>query len=213
MSFTGFGEDAVEFYDGLLADNSKAYWTDRKDIYEGHVYGPMHALLAELEMEFGSGKIFRPYRDVRFSKDKSPYKTACGATAGQFYVQISADGLFVAAGYHQMTSDQVARFRAAVDDDRRGGDLAARLEALEVAGLTVDGDRLKSRPRGVDPGHLRLELLRFRSLYAWRRWPPDDVLHEPTALDRVAATWRVLRPLEEWLSDHVGPGEQARRGS
>lgn len=212
MSFTGFGEDAVEFYDGLLADNSKAYWSDRKDIYEDHVRGPMQAMLTELEVEFGPGKIFRPYRDVRFSKDKSPYKTACGATVGPFYVQISAEGLLVAAGYHQMTSDQVARFRAAVDDDRRGGDLTARLGVLEAAGSTVDGDRLKSRPRGVDPGHPRLELLRFRSLYAWRRWLPDDVLHEPAALDRVTATWRVLRPLEEWLSDHVGPGEQARRG-
>ncbi len=90
--FTGFGEGAVEFYDGLLADNSKAYWTDHRAVYERDVLAPMQALLATLEPEFGSGKIFRPYRDVRFSKDKSPYKTACGASVGPFYVQVSGRG-------------------------------------------------------------------------------------------------------------------------
>jgi uncharacterized protein (TIGR02453 family) len=211
MSFTGFGEDAVEFYDGLQADNSKAYWTDRKAVYEGQIRAPMQALLTALEPEFGEGKIFRPYRDVRFAKDKSPYKTACGATAGPYYVQISAEGLMAAGGYYQMSGDQVARFRVAADDERRGDDLAARLAALEAAGLAVAGERLKSRPRGFDPEHPRLEMLRFKSLYAWRSWPPDDVLHGPGALDRVAEAWRSLGPLQEWLADHVGPSEQPPR--
>jgi uncharacterized protein (TIGR02453 family) len=211
MSFAGFGEDAIEFYDGLLADNSKAYWSDRKAVYEEQVRAPMQTLLAALEPEFGPGKIFRPYRDVRFAKDKSPYKTACGATAGPYYVQLSAEGLMAAGGYYQMSGDQVARFRVAVDDERRGGELAARLAALEEAGLTVAGERLKSRPRGFDADHPRLELLRFKSLYAWRSWPPDDALHGPGALERVARTWRSLAPLQEWLADHVGPSEQPPR--
>ena len=97
-AFAGFGEGAVEFYDGLLADNSKAYWTDHRAIYEQDVLEPMRALLATLAPEFGPGKIFRPYRDVRFSRDKTPYKTACGASVGPFYVQVSSDGLLVAGG-------------------------------------------------------------------------------------------------------------------
>jgi uncharacterized protein (TIGR02453 family) len=209
--FTGFGEGAIEFYDGLAVDNSKAYWTDQRDIYETHVREPMQALLVDLEPEFGVGKIFRPYRDVRFSKDKTPYKSHCGATAGPFYVQVGADGLMAAAGYYQMASDQVTRFRAAVDDDRRGTDLEKRLAALRADGITVAGEMLRSRPRGVDPDHPRLELMRHKSLYGWRRWPPDGVLHEPGALPRVAATWRALRPLTEWLTDHVGPSDQPRR--
>ncbi|HVL85622.1 MAG TPA: DUF2461 domain-containing protein [Pseudonocardia sp.] len=203
--FTGFGDGAVEFYDGLLADNSKAYWTDQREVYERDVRAPMLALLADLEPEFGAGKVFRPHRDVRFAKDKTPYKTHCGGYAPPFYVEVSAEGLLAAAGYYRMEPDQLARFRTAVDDSRRGEDLARRLDALTRAGLTVDGDRLRSRPRGVAPDHPRLELLRHRSLWAWRRWPPDDVLHGPGARARVAATWRSLRPLAEWLDDHVGP--------
>ncbi|NMI01181.1 DUF2461 domain-containing protein [Pseudonocardia acidicola] len=209
--FTGFGDGAVEFYDGLVADNTKAYWADQKPVYERDVRAPMLALLAALEAEFGPGKVFRPYRDIRFSHDKTPYKTHCGGYAAPFYVELSAEGLLAAAGYYRMAPDQVARYRTAVADDRRGEDLVARLAAVEKAGLTVGGEKLKSRPRGVDPEHPRLELLRHRALYMWRRWAPDDVLHEPGCLNRVATTWRAARPLAEWLADHVGPGEQPRR--
>jgi uncharacterized protein (TIGR02453 family) len=211
VTFRGFGEDAVEFYDGLLADNSKAYWTDRREVYERDVRGPMLELLAACEAEFGPGRIFRPYRDVRFSTDKTPYKTHCGATVGGFYVQVGSDGLMVAGGMYRMAPDQVSRFRTAVDDERRGSDLQARLAALGSAGVAVAGDRLKTRPRGVDPDHPRLELLRHRSLYGHRSWPPDDALHGPESLDRVVATWRALRPLAEWLDDHVGPSTLPRR--
>lgn len=210
MTFTGFGEYAVEFYDGLEADNSKAYWTDQRAVYEADVKAPMQVLLAALEPEFGAGKIFRPYRDVRFSKDKTPYKTHCGATAGPFYVQVGADGLMAAGGYYQMASDQVARFRTAVDDDRRGTDLEKRLAAIDPE-VVVRGEMLKTRPRGFDPEHPRIDLLRHKSLFGSRTWPPDDTLHEAGALDRVVAAWRALTPLVEWLADHVGPSDQPRR--
>jgi uncharacterized protein (TIGR02453 family) len=209
MTFTGFGEGAVEFYDGLVADNSKAYWTDQRAVYEADVRAPMEALLAALEPEFGRGKIFRPYRDVRFSNDKTPYKTHCGATVGPFYVQVGSDGLMVAGGYYRMAPDQVARYRTAVADDRRGSDLEKRIAALQ--GLTVAGETLKTRPKGYEADHPRIGLLRHKGLYAWRAWEPDDVLHEPGTLNRVAGAWRELRPLTEWLADHVGPSEQPRR--
>ena len=204
MTFPGFGEAAVDFYEGLEADNSKAYWTDNKALYEEHVRGPMVALLADLEAEFGAGKVFRPYRDVRFSADKTPYKTQCGATAGPHYVQVSADGLMVAAGYYRMTSAQVGRYRAAVDDDHHGPLLATIVEDLRSEGFTIAGERLKSRPRGVDPDHPRLDLLRHKSLFAWCSWPPSDELHAPALADRVATTWRRLDSLGRWLDEHVG---------
>jgi uncharacterized protein (TIGR02453 family) len=211
MGFSGFGERLVDFYDGLEADNSKAYWTDHKLIYEQQVRAPMEALLAELEPEFGPGKIFRPYRDLRFSLDKTPYKTHCGATVGGYYVQAGADGIMAAGGYYQMAGDQVQRYRVAVDEQRRGEDLRTRLDRLATAGLTVAGDKLATRPRGVDPGHPRLELLRHRSLYAWRRWPGEELMLDPELPGAVAASWRAITPLMEWLADHVGPSDRPRR--
>src|SRR5215216_5014379 len=80
MAFRGWPAEAIEFYEGLEADNSKTYWQQNKVVYEELVRGPMDELLAELAPQYGEGRIFRPYRDVRFSKDKSPYKTAIAAT-------------------------------------------------------------------------------------------------------------------------------------
>ena len=148
-AFAGFGEGAVDFYDGLEADNSKAYWTDHRAVYENDVKAPMLALLAACEAEFGPGKIFRPYRDVRFSDDKTPYKTHCGATAGPFYVHLGPDGLMAAGGYYMMAPDQVARFRTAVDDDRRGDDLVKRIAAVEAEGVTIAGRSSSRRARAA----------------------------------------------------------------
>lgn len=106
--FAGFGEHAVEFYDGLSADNSKAYWADHVEVYRSDVRAPMEALIAELTPEFGpgfgEGKVFRPYRDVRFARDKTPYKTHCGGVVeqgrggGAYYVEVSSAGLRVGGG-------------------------------------------------------------------------------------------------------------------
>jgi uncharacterized protein (TIGR02453 family) len=113
MSFNGFADEAFEFYEGLSIDNTKAYWTAHKATYEEHVRAPMIELMEALEPEFGPAKIFRPYRDVRFSKDKSPYKTNQGAHATRgFYFQIDADGLMVAGGMYAPGPEQLQRYRS-----------------------------------------------------------------------------------------------------
>lgn len=213
MRFDGFGEHAVDFYEGLAADNSKAYWSDHKAVYDDQIRAPMLALLDELEPEFGSGKIFRPYRDVRFSSDNSPYKTHCGAViqvpGGAFYAQLGADGLLVAGGAYHWSADQLTRYRMAVDAERSGEDLRHLLEAIPggSTGMQRGGDLLRSRPRGSAADHPRLHLLRHRSLYLWRSWPPDEVLHQRACLDRVRDGWRITRPLTEWLARNVGATE------
>jgi uncharacterized protein (TIGR02453 family) len=217
MGFGGIPDEALIFYEGLAADNSKTYWTGRKEIYEAAVRAPMQALVDELAGEFGAGTLFRPHRDVRFARDKSPYKTHQGAyvrAGGEglgYYVQLDADGLYAAAGWYTPAPDQVERFRVAVDDDKPGTRLEEILEPLRGAGLTIEGDRLKTRPRGFAEDHPRLDLLRHRSLHAGRRWQPEDWLHMPAALDRVRATWRSLTPLVDWLTTHVGATEKPMR--
>jgi uncharacterized protein (TIGR02453 family) len=217
MTFTGFPPEGLDFYEGLEADNTKVYWTEHKAVYERSVRDPLLALCADLEHRFGPAKIFRPYRDVRFSADKSPYKTAQGAVlTGRdgddvFYVQLSAAGLLVAAGYHEMASDQLTRFRESVADDATGQRLDDVLATLRRAGHTVDGDVMKTRPRGVDPDHPRLHLLRHRTLTASHAYPPEAWLHTAEAATVVARAWGQMRPLNAWLAAHVGPSHLPRR--
>src|SRR3954464_11774369 len=138
MAFRGFPVEAVEFYEGLLADNSKTYWQGHKATYDADVQGPMKELLAEVAGEFGNGKVFRPYRDVRFSADKTPYKTHIGTLLdGGGYVQLGADGLATGCGVWPLGGDQVRRFRAAVADDATGEPLTAVVAELRGRGIDV----------------------------------------------------------------------------
>src|SRR6185503_8897372 len=210
--FTGWLPGAVAFYEGLEADNSKAYFTEHRAEYDELVLAPMQALLDDLAAEFGEGRVFRPYRDIRFSADKSPYKTAIGATVGgSGYVHFSASGLGVGAGCHVMASDQLARFREAVADDRSGEALVAAVSAVEAGGVGVSAsDQLKRVPRGFDADHPRAGLLRDKDLTAWVEWPVEPWLHTPEAEDRVVGALRASRPLTDWLDEHVGASESER---
>ncbi|WP_406689200.1 DUF2461 domain-containing protein [Saccharopolyspora sp. ID03-671] len=221
MRFEGFGDGAVEFFEGLQADNSKAYWADNRELYQEHVRAPMEALLAELEPEFGpgfgKGKVFRPFRDVRFARDKSPYKTHCGAVieqgrgGGAYYVQVGPEGMLVAGGCFHSESDQLARFRTAVDTEVHGERLRKLLDDLADQGWEITGTALQTRPRGFDADHPRLDLLRHKTLYAARSWEPDDALHERTCLQRVRESWEAVRELNQWCADHIGVTEKKRR--
>ena len=216
MSFAGFPDEALDFYEGLEADNSKAYWTDHRAVYDAGVRAPMEALLAQLEPEFGPAKLFRPYRDVRFSKDKTPYKTAAAAAIGDdvqggLYVQLSAAGLMVAGGAHGLATDQARRLRAAVADDLPGTALLRVLDALQAQGFTVEGERLKRVPKELDADALRAELLTLKTLFAVQEHEPQEWLHSPEAADRVADAWQALLPLNDWLRTHVGPPRVERQ--
>jgi uncharacterized protein (TIGR02453 family) len=211
VAFRGWPAEALEFYEGLEADNSKAYWTARKDTYDRDVRGPMEALLADLEPEFGAGKIFRPYRDVRFSADKSPYKTEIGATLAKGgYIQLSANGLGCGNGMWMMAPDQLARYRRAVADDVVGEQLVALIAGIERHGIEVTGhDRLKSAPRGYPKDHPRIELLRHKGVVSWKQWPVAAWLGTAAAKQRVVDFLHTTQPLKDWLETHVGPTAEA----
>ncbi|HEU4426608.1 MAG TPA: DUF2461 domain-containing protein [Pilimelia sp.] len=206
MAFSGWPPEAAEFFRGLEADNTKAYWTAHRAVFDASVHGPMAELLDELSGEFGQGRIFRPYRDVRFSKDKSPYKTTIYATLeGGGYVRFSADGLTAARGYYGMAPDQLDRYRRAVDDDGRGvelGDIVDRLTAkhIEVGGV----ESLKSAPKGYPKDHPRIDLLRYKGLIAWQDWPAAGWLATPAAKRRVVEFLHAAEPLQVWLDENVG---------
>jgi len=204
MSFTGFPAAALDFYDDLEMDNTKTFWNEHKQVYEESVKAPMTALLAELEGEFGAAKLFRPYRDVRFAKDKTPYKTHQGAfidlgPATGWYVQVSAPGVRVGAGFYEASAERLARFRAAIDDERRGTELEKLLGKLQKAGWTLGGDKLKTSPRGYDADHPRIELLRHKSMTLGKSYGFEPIIHSPDLVAQIRKDWRATRPLLDWL--------------
>lgn len=208
MTFEGFPAAALDFYDDLEIDNSKAFWDAHKPVYTESVLAPMKALAADLEPEFGAVKIFRPYRDVRFSHDKTPYKThqgafvACAEETG-YYLELSAQGVRLGAGFYHASPDRLAEFRDAVADDGSGRQLSRIVNKLTAAGFDIGGDRLKTRPRGIDPDHPRLELLRHRSLFAGRLLGFDPVIHTSALAEVVRSDWRTLHPLVTWVVRHT----------
>jgi uncharacterized protein (TIGR02453 family) len=213
MAFQGWPVEALDFYEGLEADNSKAYWTAHKPFYEENVLGPMTELVEELSAEFGEPKIFRPYRDVRFSKDKSPYKTAIAAALRDGYIQLSASGLAAGSGMYVMDPDQLSRYRLAVASDQAGEELAGIISDLERQQVTVRGhEALKATPRGFPADHPRITLLRYKGVIAWRAWPVEPWLETSAAKDRVAAFLEASRPLGTWLAANAGsPAAQPAR--
>ena len=205
MAFRGWPVEALEFYEALEADNSKAFWQRHKETYETIVRAPMQELLDELAPEWGEGRIFRPYRDVRFSADKSPYKTNIAATIGRRYVQLSADGLAAGAGMWEMAPDQLERYREGVDDERAGAELERIVATIRSTGVEAMGHGvLKTAPKGYPKDHPRIELLRFKGIVAWREWPAGAWLGTKKAKDRVVDVFRAAEPLTAWLSTHVG---------
>ncbi|HEY3530193.1 MAG TPA: DUF2461 domain-containing protein [Nocardioides sp.] len=204
--FTGFPSQALDFYDDLEVDNSRSFWEKHKGTYEYSVKRPMVALCAALAEEFGEAKVFRPYRDVRFAKDKTPYKTAQGAfvevgPATGWYVEVSARGIRTGAGFYDATGERIAHIRTAIDDDRRGNELAQMIKKLEANGWVIGGHVLKTAPRGYDLSHPRINLLRHKSLTIGHDYGFEPIIHTPELLEAVRDDWRTLRPFVEWVTD------------
>ena len=208
MTFAGIPEAALDFYDDLEVDNTKSFWEAHKSVYAQSVKAPIEELMTELAEEFGSAKLFRPYRDVRFAKDKTPYKTHQGAyvpvaPGAGWYFQVSAAGVLVGAGFYDAGADNLARFRAAVAEELTGEVLRGLLASLSADGFEIGGDTLKTAPRGYDVSHPRIDLLRHKSLTLTKRYGFEPFIHTPELLDRVRADWRAARPFVEWVQERL----------
>lgn len=212
--FAGWPDEALEFFEGLEVDNSKAYWEPHKPVYERAVKAPMEALVAEVEGEFGPFKIMRPYRDVRFSADKTPYKTSIAAAsrlgAAGVYVAFSTQGLFSGAGIWHLSNDQLVRYRGAVSS-APGSELETICRELAAVGFELEGETLKRAPKGWPADHPRIKLLRHTSVIIGRPYPPAAWMASSEAKDRVVEVWRTAQPLISWLDDNVGPAESPAR--
>ncbi len=208
--FRGWPPTAFDFYRQLEAENTRPYWLAHKGTYDTDVRAPFEALSELVADEIGPLKVFRPNRDTRFSKDKTPYKTACyavgeGEKGEGCYVGISANGLAVGAGFWMMAPDQLGRYRRAVDDEVLGTQLAGIVGSLRNQKLRIEGHELKTAPRGYPRDHPRIELLRRKSVAAIRDWEPAAWIGTKGAATRILGVWRTAAPLNSWLAEHVGP--------
>ena len=207
-AFQGFPSAALDFYDDLEMDNTKSFWEAHKAVYAEAVKAPMVALTEALAQEFGTAKIFRPYRDVRFAKDKTPYKTHQGAyvavaPATGWYVEVSAPGVRVGAGFYHAESADLARIRDGIADERTGTELAKLLRSLKRKGFELGGETLKTTPRGYDADHPRIDLLRHKSMTLGKSYGFEPVIHTAELLDLVRKDWRSMRSFVDWVTQRI----------
>lgn len=209
-TFTGIPTAALDFYRDLEENNNKAWWLDHKEKYHEDVLAPLSALQSLLEPRFGTGKLFRPYRDVRFPPDNLPYKSVQGMFLSNhegvgFYLQVGADGLFLGGGYHSFSPAQLSRYRAGVDSSLSGAALEMITGELAAAGFSIDGVRLKTVPRGFPKDHPHAELLKHKTLSASLALGRPDWLGTAAAHHHVEEHWEKLRPLVDWVVRYAAP--------
>lgn len=222
--FEGFGPEVQRWFKGLESDNSRGYFAAHRDFYEQAIRGQMEALLGDLSAEFGGElKLFRQHRDIRFSHDKSPYKTntygvlrGADIAAEGLYASISAAGLVAGSGYYVMARDQLDRYRDAVADDRWGPELAELVRDATRTGLELWSQSLATAPRGYPKDHPRIDLLRRKSLTLGATLSFGTGIDRAAGLRFAAETWRAAAPVTRWLDARVGPStsapERAGRG-
>lgn len=210
MAFTGIPEDALVFYEQLEANNTKAFWEENRDRFKEVVRGPAEALADELS-SYGDFHLFRPHNDLRFSKNKPPYKTHQGGyTEGEggtgYYFHISSAGLMCGVGYYAMAKDQLERFRAAVDAEHTGAEIEAIVAALAKKKYSIGAiSELKTAPRGWPKDHPRIELMRRKGLMASRELGAPKWLHTKQAAAKVRQVWDGAADMNAWLDAQVGP--------
>ncbi len=224
--FTGFADP--KFFKELAKHQTREWFSANKAMYDMGFAKPMQLLLDELvqkldrsfpDCELGAGKVFRIHRDVRFSKDKSPYKTHVAGmipvrigsgkiteTPAAMYLQVGcdADGKpshMAGAGLYLMDKVQLEKYRAAVLDAKKGGELAKLVSALVKKGASIEaGEVLKNPPRGVDPEHPRSELLKKKGLVAMYEGIPAATLKSRELVAQLAERGKAMAPLVRWLA-------------
>ena len=206
--FTGFPREAFTFWSKLAKNNNRDWFHANKEVYERACRAPLQALIEELKPLYGAAKISRINRDMRFARGRAPYKDYIAAGIGNSYISLSKEGVWVGTGMYKPEPAMLARFRAAIDDEKSGPALAHLVRGLRRKGYDIDTHAtLASTPKGYAADHPRAELLRMKDIYAGKTLTPK-MLASPKALDRIVVAMRETEPLAKWLRQYVGP----RRG-
>ena len=202
--FAGIPREAFTFFEGLASHNNREWFQANKETYERACRAPMQSLLAELGPTYGSGKLTRINRDMRFARGQAPYKTSIASGVGsRYYVSLSKDGLYIGTGIYMPDGPTLRRLREAIADDASGRKIASIVTGLRRKKYSVGThETTATTPRGYADDHPRVELLRMKDLHAGKQLPPS-ALSTRKALDRVVAVMADVKPLSDWLQRHV----------
>lgn len=221
MRFTGFPKEAFQFLQGLQEDNSRSYWSEHNQTWQTVIRPTMQSLIAELEPFFGPLRMYRPNRDIRFSHNKTPYKTWVGITTqgtgpggiGVFFA-IEPRSMRMSAGSGAFAADQIKEYRRSLDNPVAGPKFERIVSTIEQAGYEITSGRrpeLIRMPRGYDQDHPRSHFLKWRGVVLRHQIPYADWFETPSVVDHIIQTWSSGLPLVEWIQEYVGPTQLKRR--
>ncbi len=205
--------EAIDFLTDLEANNDRDWFRANRDRYDAYLLEPARRLADRLK-GFGEPHFFRPWTNTRF-RPGPPLKEHIAMTVGTgpavYYVQLSLDGLLVGAGLHHPARDQLDRFRAAVDDGRKGAALERAIDRASAAGLDVIVPELKRAPKGYAPDHPRIERLRMKRLTLFDRHKLGRWLHTAKCDERIRSQFEAAKPFVTWINQRVGPSTEPTR--
>ncbi len=224
--FAGFPAGTFKFLKGLSANNTKAWFDDHRGDYDAFYVTPARDFVVAVgprlqkispTVQFApkiNGSIFRINRDIRFSKDKTPYKDHLdmwfwhgdrkGWGAPGFYMRLTANRLILGVGMHRFEKPQAEAFRNAVVDARAGKALEKAIAEVTSAGPYELGARTrKTVPRGFDKDHPRAGLLLHDGLTVGLDVKVPAVAKTPAFVDYVADHCAAMTPIAKWLLKHV----------
>jgi uncharacterized protein (TIGR02453 family) len=221
--FDGFSPAALQFLVELRVNNNREWFNEHKQVYQEAIVEPALALIVALgerlraiypDLNFdtrtnGAGSLMRIYRDTRFSKDKTPYKTNAGIVFWQgegkkmerpgFYFHIEPESSWIGGGWYMFPPPTLEAFQAAVDDPARGAELRAALGELQGQGFRIWGDRYQRVPKGYAADHPQAELLKYKGLFAAAPDFSVETLGSPELVDRCYEVCAIQAPLLRWL--------------
>jgi uncharacterized protein (TIGR02453 family) len=202
--FSGFPREAFEFFRNLATHNNRDWFLAHKDVYERACREPMRVLASTLD-PIGTARLARINRDMRFARDRAPYRTHISTGVDGFYISLSSQGLYVGTGIYKPEPAVLARLRAAIDRDSSGRALAAIVTSLRRKGYQVDThESLTTAPKGYAAEHPRIGLLRMKDIYGGTLMATAPWLSTPTALARIKRVMSDVRPLRDWVRRNVG---------